>query len=100
MVIGGLGIASVLTLFVTPVLYDLLARFTRPTNAVEQDLERRSPRADRARRIAGVDARAGRAPRAGPRRLLPVMLLQRSQPTVLPTPDLSRPGVARPGGLA
>jgi multidrug efflux pump len=38
-VIGGLGIASVLTLFVTPVLYDLLARFTRSTNAVAQDLE-------------------------------------------------------------
>ena len=29
-IIGGLGIASLLTLFVTPVLYDLLARFTRP----------------------------------------------------------------------
>jgi multidrug efflux pump len=39
-VIGGLGIASLLTLFVTPVLYDLLARFTRPLNAVEKDLER------------------------------------------------------------
>jgi multidrug efflux pump len=38
-VIGGLGIASVLTLFVTPVLYDLLARFTRSTNAIAQDLE-------------------------------------------------------------
>jgi multidrug efflux pump len=37
-VIGGLGLASVLTLFVTPVLYDLLARFTRSTNAVERDL--------------------------------------------------------------
>ena len=40
MVIGGLGIASLLTLFVTPVLYDLLARFTRPINAVEKELER------------------------------------------------------------
>jgi multidrug efflux pump len=39
-VIGGLGIASLLTLFVTPVLYDLLARFTRPLNAVEKELER------------------------------------------------------------
>jgi len=38
-VIGGLGLASVLTLFVTPVLYDLLARFTRATGAVAQDLE-------------------------------------------------------------
>jgi multidrug efflux pump len=39
-VIGGLGIASLLTLFVTPVLYDLLARFTKPLNAVEQELDR------------------------------------------------------------
>jgi multidrug efflux pump len=39
-VIGGLGIASLLTLFVTPVLYDLLARFTKPLNAVEKELER------------------------------------------------------------
>ena len=39
-IVGGLGIASLLTLFVTPVLYDLLARFTRPINAVEQELER------------------------------------------------------------
>ena len=29
-IIGGLGLASLLTLLVTPVLYDLLARFTRP----------------------------------------------------------------------
>jgi multidrug efflux pump len=39
-VIGGLGIASALTLFVTPVLYDLLARFTRPAKAIERELER------------------------------------------------------------
>jgi multidrug efflux pump len=39
-VIGGLGLASIMTLFVTPVLYDLLARFTQPLNAVEKDLER------------------------------------------------------------
>jgi multidrug efflux pump len=39
-IIGGLGIASLLTLFVTPVLYDLLARYTGPTNAVEQQLRR------------------------------------------------------------
>jgi HAE1 family hydrophobic/amphiphilic exporter-1 len=39
-IIGGLGIASLLTLFVTPVLYDLLARYTPPINAVEQQLER------------------------------------------------------------
>jgi len=39
-IIGGLGLASVLTLFVTPVLYDLLARYARPSNAVAQELER------------------------------------------------------------
>ncbi|WP_366556603.1 efflux RND transporter permease subunit [Aquibaculum sediminis] len=38
-VIGGLLFASVLTLFVVPVLYDLLAGFTRSRNAVAQDLE-------------------------------------------------------------
>jgi multidrug efflux pump len=39
-VIGGLGIASLLTLFVTPVLYDLLARFARPRNAIAKQLAR------------------------------------------------------------
>ena len=39
-VIGGLGVASLLTLFVTPVLYDLLAPFTRPVNAIEKELTR------------------------------------------------------------
>jgi multidrug efflux pump len=37
-VIGGLGIASLLTLFVTPVLYDLLAPFARPTGAIAREL--------------------------------------------------------------
>ncbi len=39
-VMGGLGFASLLTLFVIPVLYDLLARFARPSNAVALELER------------------------------------------------------------
>ncbi len=38
-IVGGLGFASILTLFLTPVLYDLLARFTRPRGAVEKFLE-------------------------------------------------------------
>jgi len=38
-IIGGLGLASALTLFLTPVLYDLLARFARPSNAVTRELE-------------------------------------------------------------
>jgi multidrug efflux pump len=37
-VIGGLLLSTGLTLFLTPVLYDLLAGFTRPVNAVQQRL--------------------------------------------------------------
>jgi multidrug efflux pump len=38
-IMGGFGAASALTLFLTPVLYDLLARLTRPRAAVAQELE-------------------------------------------------------------
>jgi multidrug efflux pump len=38
-VVGGLLFATLLTLFVVPVLYDLMARFTRSRNAVEHDLK-------------------------------------------------------------
>ncbi|MFC4350496.1 efflux RND transporter permease subunit [Fodinicurvata halophila] len=41
-VIGGLVLATLLTLFVVPVLYDLLARFTASRNAVAKQLERES----------------------------------------------------------
>ncbi len=37
-IIGGLGIASLMTLIVTPVLYDLLARFTKPAGTIEREL--------------------------------------------------------------
>ena len=37
---AGLASPSLLTLFVTPVLYDLLAPFTRPVNAIEKELRR------------------------------------------------------------
>ncbi len=37
-IIGGLAAAGVLTLFLTPVLYDLLARFTKPRGAIEKRL--------------------------------------------------------------
>ena len=39
-IIGGLGLSSLLTLFLTPVLYDLLARFAKPARAVGDQLER------------------------------------------------------------
>ncbi|HUF44174.1 MAG TPA: efflux RND transporter permease subunit [Aestuariivirgaceae bacterium] len=38
-IIGGLGFASVLTLFLTPVLYNLMAGWSRPRRAAEQRLE-------------------------------------------------------------
>jgi multidrug efflux pump len=37
-VIGGLLLSSLLTLFLTPVLYHLLAGFTQPVNAIQQRL--------------------------------------------------------------
>ncbi|SDO29321.1 multidrug efflux pump [Lutimaribacter pacificus] len=39
-IIAGLTLSAILMLVVTPVLYDLLARFTRPRGAVEKILER------------------------------------------------------------
>ena len=39
-IIAGLAMASVLMLVVTPVLYDLLARFTKPRGAVEKMISR------------------------------------------------------------
>ncbi len=37
-IIGGLGGALILTLFLTPVLYDLMARLTKPRGAIEKAL--------------------------------------------------------------
>jgi len=39
-IIAGLTLSAILMLVVTPVLYDLLARFTRPRGAIERVLER------------------------------------------------------------
>jgi multidrug efflux pump len=39
-IIAGLSLSCALMLVVTPVLYDLRARFTRPRGAVEKALER------------------------------------------------------------
>jgi multidrug efflux pump len=38
-IVGGLGLALVLTLFLTPVLYNLLAGFSKPRSAIERALE-------------------------------------------------------------
>jgi multidrug efflux pump len=37
-IFGGLALSALLTLFLTPVLYDLLARFTRPRGAIAKEL--------------------------------------------------------------
>jgi multidrug efflux pump len=39
-IIGGLGLASIMTLFITPVLYDLLAPYARSAGAAGEALER------------------------------------------------------------
>ena len=39
-IVGGLGLATLATLFLTPVVYELLARFAKPRVAEEQRLER------------------------------------------------------------
>ncbi|QIE56160.1 efflux RND transporter permease subunit [Pikeienuella piscinae] len=39
-IVAGLSLATVLMLFVTPVLYDILARFTTPRGTIEKMLER------------------------------------------------------------
>lgn len=41
-ILGGLVFATTLTLFIIPVLYNLLARFAKSSNAVEKELERLS----------------------------------------------------------
>ena len=47
-IIGGLGIASSMALIVTPVLYDLLARFTKPSGAIERELAANLPKIETA----------------------------------------------------
>ncbi|PHQ24989.1 multidrug transporter AcrB [Marinobacter guineae] len=41
-ILGGLVFATTLTLFIIPVLYNLLARFAKSSNAVEKELERQA----------------------------------------------------------
>jgi HAE1 family hydrophobic/amphiphilic exporter-1 len=39
-IVGGLGLATAATLFLTPVVFDLLARFSKPRVAEEERLRR------------------------------------------------------------
>ncbi|KAA1174142.1 efflux RND transporter permease subunit [Marinobacter salinexigens] len=41
-ILGGLIFATTLTLFIIPVLYNLLARFAKSANAIEQELEKQA----------------------------------------------------------
>jgi multidrug efflux pump len=45
-IVGGISLATVVTLFAVPALYVMLARFTKPVGHIERmlsDLERRTP---------------------------------------------------------
>lgn len=50
-VIGGLGLSTLITLFLTPVLYELMGRFTRPVNAMQQRLGEQLAQAEAARAV-------------------------------------------------
>jgi len=50
-IVGGLLLSGILTLFLTPVLYSLLARFTKPRSAIERRLD-----AELGNRPASADA--------------------------------------------
>jgi HAE1 family hydrophobic/amphiphilic exporter-1 len=54
-IVGGLGFATVATLFVTPVAYSLLARFSKPRIAEEQRLAEEMAAAARPRRLTSAD---------------------------------------------
>jgi HAE1 family hydrophobic/amphiphilic exporter-1 len=54
-IVGGLGFATVATLFVTPVAYSLLARFSKPRVAEEQRLAEEMAAAARPRPLSSSD---------------------------------------------
>jgi HAE1 family hydrophobic/amphiphilic exporter-1 len=54
-IVGGLGFATVATLFVTPVAYSLLARFSKPRIAEEQRLAEEMAAAARPRPLSSSD---------------------------------------------
>ncbi len=66
MMVGGLGLATVATLFLTPVVFSLLARFSKPRIAEEQRLERELAEAGGPRGFAPTPEELGEAPVAEP----------------------------------
>jgi HAE1 family hydrophobic/amphiphilic exporter-1 len=54
-IVGGLGFATIATLFLTPVAYALLARFSKPRVAEEHRLAEEMAAAARPRRISSSD---------------------------------------------
>ncbi len=60
-IVGGLLLSGCLTLFLTPVLYDRLARFTRPRSAIEKALAAELAGTGAAPSPAAPDARPGPA---------------------------------------
>ncbi|MDK8462482.1 efflux RND transporter permease subunit [Marinobacter sp. SS13-12] len=53
-ILGGLIFATTLTLFIIPVLYNLLARFAKSTNAVELELEKQASHSAGGRGVAAA----------------------------------------------
>ncbi len=65
-IVGGLGFATIATLFLTPVAYSLLARFAKPRIAEEQRLAEEMAAAARPRPLTSLDETFGRAGRPIP----------------------------------
>jgi HAE1 family hydrophobic/amphiphilic exporter-1 len=65
-IVGGLGFATIATLFLTPVAYSLLARFAKPRIAEEHRLAEEMAAAARPRPLTSLDEQFGRAGRPIP----------------------------------
>ena len=58
-IIGGIGFSTVLSLFVVPVFYLLLARFTKPTGHIERRLRRMESDYRDTEKVAAADPKPG-----------------------------------------
>lgn len=56
-IIGGIGFSTVLSLFVVPVFYLLLARFTKPAGHIERRLRRMETEYSDSNRVSAADAK-------------------------------------------